>query len=278
MITLKIPVNVSTLRILMYHDMFAYLHDHHVQASPYLSCSKFSIRAGQDYPEHAKSYIYDFLSEVPSFMLDRIQLVYNARVDSHEMRSDILIGLAELQNRCDAQRDIALVITVPQLAMLLKQRGYYVIGSSASILSYKALITYLAMGIESELSEYVIPSTYNHVLSHLNPSNKFGILLNNGCKLNCINAATIVDHSSECPIQSKSYYTTSRALTDLVTRKRFQELVALGWTNFKIAGRQADPNEIFDTIKYYLDPEYKNSTELPPYIDNHIWYGESSNG
>ena len=43
---LKIPVNVS--EIFIYKDLFDYVSDKGFVPEPYLSSSKFSIRAGQD--------------------------------------------------------------------------------------------------------------------------------------------------------------------------------------------------------------------------------------
>lgn len=276
---LKIPVNIS--EIFDYKEMFTYVLSRGFVPEPYLSSSKYSIRAGQDNKQNFIKYMEKFLvyKRMLKILPGFVHLVYNTRYGGVEVVRDIDLTIRDLLSMGYKREELNLILSYPRLVNHYASKSYNVTVSSASILTYKKIIDILLGDFEALPSNvsYVLPSTYQFALRKL-PSNSFEILVNNGCKLGCINAGVITDHKKFCPIKKKDldwlYYDEFQEETDLIHRWKFKSLVAQGWRSFKVSGRQAPLQKIMDTIIYYLDP----SESKIPYIDNPVFFGTSSNG
>ena len=278
---LKIPINVE--QVYNYSDMFKYIHDNGFDVHVYLSSSKFSIRHGQNNWDNFTDYIERFVprAAVELEKPDVIELVFNARNWSLDAEQEVEKALAF----CDKQRALkprlVLLFNHPRFVKKYKE-NYDVCLSSASILSYKKIIDYLTRdvvkGLENDNNPkheiyYTLPSSYQHLIYDL-PVNSFIIMLQDGCYKRCLNAGcdtTSYDplHSTTCPIQNIKQYEEGNKdfnKVDIVPYWEFMKLLNDGWRQFKIAGRQAPPERIFDTVEYYL------RHDRVPYIDNHVNY------
>lgn len=275
---LKIPVNVS--KMFDYEELFKYVRSKGFIPEPYLSSSKYSIRAGQDNNENFLKYMEKFLEYKKRTILPGfVHLVYNTRSEGKEVVDNIKKTVDVLLLMGYKLEGLNLILSHPRLIDRFSKNGINVTVSSASILAYKKIIDTLIecpLDVDENIS-YVLPSTYQFCIPKL-PVNSFELLINNGCKLGCVNATVATDHTAFCPIKKDSlselYYDEFQKKTDVIYRWRFKALLNMGWRSFKVSGRQAPLSTIFDVVKYYLEEE-----NAPPYIDNPIFYGgESSNG
>ncbi len=270
MLRLKIPINITARYD--YLEMFKYVVSNGFMPEPYLSSSKFSLRAGQDDVAGFKWHMEKFGSPLYSQFVNRIELVFNTHSQTDEVYREIEIALDITSGIGVPIKKLALILNKPNLVVKYHNAGFNVVVSSASLVSYKKVIEVLASKHNTTPRnkgiEYVLPSDLNHLIPIL-PPNSFQLLLNNGCQLNCVYAGVVSDHSMSCPIQTKLAYQL-RGKTDIIRRDGLIEFIKSGWEVFKIAGRQASPIAIFDVIRYYLGCE--SICQNPPYIDNHLWY------
>lgn len=285
----EIPINVA--RLDSYDRIFDRVRAMGFSPEPYLAPASFSLRAGQDNPETFWRHITQFekyRDRRGGDLLGQVGLVFNTRTDSPELRDTIKTVLAKLYIEGWNSEQLYLILNVPQLIDEYMRGPVRVVVSSASVASYKRVITVLTephlvenevrQGKAIEMPNYVLPSTLQHLVPLL-PPNSFILLLNNGCRIGCIHAATKTDHSKDCPNQSKSVYSNSALRTDLISRDGLRYLIRIGWKSFKVAGRQAESWQIDETVDYYLrDDEDWTPPDAIPYIDSHLFYGESWNG
>lgn len=274
---LKIPINVD--HVFDYRDLFEYTLARGFVPEPYLSSSRYSIRAGQDNGENFITYMATFLKYkrdlniLPGF----VHLVYNTRSGGRDVETHINNTVKMLIKMGYEMEELNLIIAYPLLVQKCIDLGFNVTVSSASVLAYKRIIDILIkcpIPLPESVS-YVLPSTYQFVIDKV-PPDSFELLLNNGCFIGCVNSTVKTDHSKFCPITAKncnSLYSDEFSKTvDLIRRWKFKSLLQQGWNNFKISGRQATMPLIYDVVRYYL------RVENIPYIDNPSSYGTSSNG
>lgn len=278
LLKLKIPINVGV--VYDYEDLFKYVLRKGFIPEPYLSSSPYSIRADQNNIDNFVLYMTTFLRYkrelkiLPGF----VHLVYNTRSGGSEVEVHIDKTVKQLLKMGYEENEINLILSYPPLVMKYINAGFNVTVSSSSILAYKKIIDILVnRSVRQQVNvSYVLPSTYQFVIDNV-PPGSFELLLNNGCLLGCPNATVTTDHTKFCPVNSHNqeelYYGKFVDRTDLIRRGKFNNLLKLGWNHFKISGRAATMSLIFDVVKYYLKDE-----ESLPYIDNHTFYGKSSNG
>lgn len=272
MVSLKVPINVNYRH--NYRAIFQTMIDLGFSAVPYLSSSKYGLRRDQNNLENFMWYVREF-EDYPRPSIKEIQLVLNTRNESADVKVEINSTLSYLREY-NVSLPYRLILNAPNIIDAYSRDNYPVAISSASVSSFKRVIEVLTNDFQMpELSniEYILPSTINHLIPIL-PPNSFTVMINNGCRIGCIHAATSADHSLHCPNQTAQIYTDRRKDTDIITKEEFSDLIKKGWTSFKISGRQAPPQLIEEVIKYYLNI----GSESLPYIDSHLFYGESSNG
>ncbi len=269
---LKIPINTSG--VYDYSSLFDYVRSRGWIPDPYLSSSRFSIRAGQDHPDNASEYFRLFLRDDN---VGTMEIVVNSPGFSPEISDEIERVYQEVADMGWPGHRVALILNHPKYVRRQRALGRRVVVSSASLATYKRAIDVLVSraGGDPEF-EFVLPSTYQHTVDFLLPGS-FTLLLNNGCQLQCLNSGcgSHADHMLECPIRNKRQYEEKAGNTDIISRHRFDDLVSRGWTSFKIAGRQARVDQIQATVEYYLGLDA--GTAVPPHIDNPLSYRDGSN-